>query len=460
MASIITFNLNKRLLFSVITVNLLAFATGNAYSWSSTVLPILQSNNTEKNPLGRPITSSEISWIASLMYLGASAGPISAGYCSNKIGRKKTLILFSIPMLISHLILAFATTIEEIVIARFMMGLGAGCAFTVIPIYVGEIAEMEIRGFLGCFMTVSFSLGLLMVYIIDPFVDMMILSFMLIVPIGFFLFLFILFVPESPYFYMARKEKESAEKSLFKFRDTDVSSILKELDDIEEIVKDSRNSKISSEILSSRTFRRAIIITTVLMVSQQFVGNTIILAYMGIIFDATGTKISVSTSSVAVAFIQLVVVFVSSFLVDKWGRRFLLITSTAGCILPLIMMSTFFYLQYLEIELSNLWWLPTFSLIVFIFTYNIGLASLPWILLGELFPMESKGLASSITAFTCLFLAFIMTLIFPSLEQLIGFHGAFFFFSVNSVLAFIFVLTFVPETKGKSFQDILRILDK
>lgn len=454
--------INFRLIGAACSVNLLAFANGNAYAWSSTVLESLKSSDPNKNPLGTPINSFQESWIASLVSLGAACGPLLAGFCSDKFGRKRTLLAFSIPMLISHIMLSYASTPVEFYIARFMLGLGVGCVFTVVPMYIGEIAETETRGFLGCMMGMFLSTGLLFVYSIGPLVSITTLSYILVVPIVLFIVFFGIFFPESPYYHVANGDELAAEMSLNKLRDNkNGSSNLKELSEIKQVVAESKEG--GSSLLSAfkgKSFRKGITITAVLMVFQQCVGITIILSYMEKIFIASGSKISSTTSTVTVALIQWLTVILSSFLVDRWGRRMLLIVASAGCALPLFSMGLYFYLKDKGTDVSSLWWLPILSLVVYIISYNFGLGTLPWALVGELFSTKTKSLASTITATTCLSLAFTMTLIFPTMEEIIGFSGAFWFFGGSAIKSFLFVMWYVPETKGRSFQEILMILEK
>ncbi|KAL3273527.1 hypothetical protein HHI36_014966 [Cryptolaemus montrouzieri] len=387
-------------------------------------------------------------------------GPFFAGYCSDKFGRKRTLLIFSVPMLISHLIVAFASNAIEYYIARFMMGLGAGCVFTVIPIYVGEIAETKIRGLLGSVMAVLLSNGLLLVYTIGSYVNIMTLSFILMIPVGLFMIFFGFFVPESPYYFVANGRKSSAIISLSRLRTTDESSILQELKEIEDVINEAKAKYSVKELFSSRSFIKGITITTTLMYFQQFIGITILLSYLESIFTATGSSISPSSSTLIVAVVQSMSVLVSCLLVDRWGRRMLLLIASLGCASPLMVLATFFYMKNSEMDVSSLWWLPIACLMFFFITFNFGMGSLPWTLVGELFSAKTKALASSVTAFTCLFLAFLLTLIFPSLEQFIGFHGAFGLFAANAVLCFFFVFWYVPETKGKTFQEISKILEE
>lgn len=439
----------------------MSFANGNAFSWSSTVLTSLKSNDTMRNPIGRPITTAEESLITSLVSLGAACGPIAAGFFAEKIGRKRSLLMFAIPMLFAHLILAFATRPVEFYIARFMLGVGAGSVFTVVPMYVGEIAETRTRGFLGCLMGVFLAFGILFVYAIGPFVHLKTFSFLLMTPLGLFLFLFGFFVSESPYYYLTKGMEKEAEISLNKLRNNDPCANLKELALMKDTVEEfAGNGSSICDLLKIRSFRKGLTITASLMLLQQSIGVTIVFAYMETIFIASESKFSSSHSTIIVGGIQTIVILFSTSVVDKWGRKLLLVLSCGGCSISLFVLGLFFYMKDQGLDMSTLWFLPILTIIVFTVSFKMGLSALPWTLIGELFSSQSKSTAAAISTTVCVSSAFVTTFIFPTMKQLIGFHYSFWLFSVNALGALLFSLFYIPETKGKDFQEILRMLEE
>ncbi|KAK9889778.1 hypothetical protein WA026_007155 [Henosepilachna vigintioctopunctata] len=302
------------------------------------------------------------------------------------------------------------------------------------------------------------AVGLLFVYAIGPFFSLRVLSSFLIVPIILFQLFFGIFVPESPHFYVSVDKEEKARISLNKLRNRS-SCCLKELADIKEIVKATQNTEISfKQLISSKSFRRGIVITCVLMILQQLVGIIIIIAYMETIFIASGSSLSSYTSTMIVAVIQVFVVGLSSYLSDKCGRRFLILMSSASSILPLLSLGFYFFLKNSDSDVSSLWWLPVVSLIIFIITFNIGLGPLPWTLVGEMFSSNTKSLASTISATVNVSVGFSVAMVFPKLVEIIGYGGVFCCFATSALLSMLFVFRYVPETKGKRFQDILNIL--
>jgi MFS family permease len=174
----------------------------------------------DDNPFGRPITPFEESWITSLVSVGAAIGPLLAATIMDRIGRKKTLLMIAVPMVVSHIILAFTTDMNLYFFSRFFLGIGAGCVYSMIPTYVGEIAENTNRGAFGCVMGLVCTAGSLFCYIIGPFLTIRTFSLILVIPPVAFFILFGIFAPESPYFLLMVGKEEEAKLALKKSQKT------------------------------------------------------------------------------------------------------------------------------------------------------------------------------------------------------------------------------------------------
>ncbi|XP_019874968.1 facilitated trehalose transporter Tret1-like [Aethina tumida] len=442
---------------AALSVNLIAFSAGSAYSWTSPVLPKLK--NQTQSPLPSPLTTTQESWIASLTSLGAVFGPIFSGIMAEKIGRKKTLLIFSVPSLVSHLIVAYATRIEMLFVARFLVGIGCGCVYSVMPNFVGDISEDSNRGLLGCFMTLMITCGLLFNYLIGPFVSIKILSFGNIIPIILFMVLFSLLVPESPYYFLSLGDKQGAEASLMKLRGKSTKGVEKELLKLVTNLEIEKENKASiKDLFKSRACLRALIIVNGLMIIQQFSGINAVLGFMETIFSATGSSIPPEYSTIFVGIVQMLTVVVSSQLIDRLGRKILLLISTIGSFLSLVSMGLYFYLKNNNYRVDSIFWLPLMSLVVYIVVFNLGLSCVPWAMMGELFPSNLKSAASTISTTFCLALAFIITMFFPQVSLTLGMAGSFWGFGLFCLAGAGFVYILVPETKGKSFQEIQEML--
>ncbi|KAK4875748.1 hypothetical protein RN001_012170 [Aquatica leii] len=452
---------NRTFLYiSVCIGNLVAMTAGIALGWTSPVSPKLSDpTNLENNPFGRLISSEEDSWIGSLLAVGAIIGPFAAGYSADKLGRKKTLLLFcGIPFLVSFLMLAFAKTVVLYYIARFLAGFGVGGVFTVLPNFNSEIAEDSIRGAISSSMNVFVVAGPLFAYVIGPITSIMWFNLICAVIPAAFLILFFLIVPESPYYLIAINDSVGAVKSLKQFRSTNDSSVNKEMQNMKLMVDEATSNKASfTDIFKSRGLVKALIISLSLVGFQQFSGINVVLFYSQTVFEATGSSISSEIPPMIVGAVQLGASFVTPLVVDRLGRKMLHLISAIGMFIAEVVLGLYFYLQ-ISHDVTSIFWLPILCLIVYIIFYNLGFGPLPWTVMAEIFPSNIKSIASTATASFCWILGFIITKFFSSISVQIGMAGSFWLFSGFCLLAIVFVATFVIETKGKSFQEIQDIL--
>ncbi|CAH1106551.1 unnamed protein product [Psylliodes chrysocephalus] len=423
------------------------------FSWASPSLVKLMSNDTDVNPLGRPITSFEESLIASISTLGSVVGTLLSGIIAEKIGRKKTLTIFSAPFFLCYLIIANASEVFIFYITRFILGLASGCVLSLLPSYVGEISENSNRGSLGSVFGIMNSLGNFLVFAVGPLVSIKTFAYILMVPVTLFFVTFIPFVPESPYHFLSKDNEKAAGKSLKKIRCHE--NFEKELLCLQDIVKEAKDNKVTlKDLFSSAATKKGLLVCCGLFLFQQSLGIGVIMTYLQPILDASGNAVPSNTASLLIGIIQVISCIVATFVVDSLGRKILLHISSAGCSISLFALGTYFILNEHNYNLESIFWLPLASLIAYFTFFNFGYATIPWSLCGELFSINVKSLCASFASCLCLILSFLVTLLFPLLRDAFGMGGVFCVFSALGVLASVFVILFVPETKGKSFLEI------
>ncbi|XP_044253231.1 facilitated trehalose transporter Tret1-like [Tribolium madens] len=455
-----TKKINWGLYFSVVSINLTSFITGAAYSWTSPVIPKL--NNPEKiadNPFGRLITPFEESWLASLISVGAAIGPILSAIVVDKIGRKKTLLVLTIPMIIPNLVLAFAKNINLYYFSRFFLGLGIGSVYSIVPIYVGEIAEDTNRGTLGCCISVMYVFGTVFCFIIGPLLTIKSLCLVLVVPAVLFVLIASFYVPESPYYLLMVGRKEEAEVALRKLRK---SFDEKELEEMTKNVELSKSVKIKfGEIVKSRIIRKGVMIGSGLIFFQQCSGITVIVAYMQSIFEASGSSLKPEICAIIIGMIQLSTNLVTSQLIDRLGRRILLLGSLIGMFLSHVLLGLYFWLKINHFHniVSHLFWVPVCSLIFYFIMFTTGVGPVSWSMLGEIFPTHVRSHASTFVCCFCSVFGFFLTLFFPNLAQIMGLGFTFWGFAGCCLVGVGFVWRVVPETRGKSLLEIQQILE-
>ncbi|GJQ75919.1 hypothetical protein Trydic_g17979 [Trypoxylus dichotomus] len=448
----------SKLFLSVGIADLLALSTGMMLAWSSPILEKLQSTG-DDNPLSSPITSSENSWIGSLLSLGAALGPFPFAFIQDKFGRKYSLLLVAIPFIIAFLMSAFAAHVSLFMVLRIIAGISVAGLFTVLPTYIAEVSDSSVRGMLGSSMNNFLCLGLVLSYCLGPYLPIMWYSIIAAIFPVVFLVLFFMFIPDSPYYLMG-KDRNQAESALAFLRSKPVSEIQPELKEIERSVEESKaNAATFLDIFKSKGTTKALIISVLLCVFQQLSGINIVLFYAQTIFEASGSTLSSSIPPMIIGAVQFGSSFVTPILVDVLGRKILLLGSAAGMVLSEVPLGVYFYLQDDGVDVDSINFLPILTLVIYIISYNCGFGPLPWTVMAELFPSNIKSAASSFTVFCCWFASFILTYFFASVSEAIGMGGSFWIFSGLTVLAFIFTLIYVPETKGRSFQEIQSLLN-
>ncbi|XP_058116663.1 facilitated trehalose transporter Tret1-like [Anopheles ziemanni] len=436
-----------------VIVNLASIMVGTSLGWTSPSGPKLASLDT--SPLDAIPTTAESSWIGSLVAMGALIAPFIAAPLAEKIGRKWTLLGSSALFIVSWILLLTAGTVVQVLVARFIQGLGVGFVMTVQTMYIGEIASNQYRGALGSLMQLCIVTGILYVYCVGPYVSYHALQWAcLAIPIVFDATFF--FMPETPAFYIAKGDKGKAAESLSFLRGMTVEGIQEELQEITTTVEDSlKNRGTLVDLLRNKGNVKALIICCGLISFQQLSGINVILFYSQNIFASTGTSMEPAISTILVGVVQVLASGATPLIVDRLGRKPILLASAGGMCVSLAAMGTYFYLKYTNAPtLGSLGWLPILSLILFVTLYCVGFGPLPWAVLGELFPANVKSIASSIVASTCWILGFIILQFFADMDAALGSHWSFWIFGILCAVAFAFTFTMVMETKGLSLQEI------
>lgn len=411
--------------------------------------------------MGSPISKTEEGWIGSLLPLGAAIGPFAAGIAADTIGRKKTLLISAVPFIIAFILNIVATNVYYFFISRFLCGLSVGLVFTVLPMYIGEISDDEVRGSLGSLMQLFIVIGLLFSYSLGPYLSVQLFNIILLVPPVAFLVIFLFFIPESPYYLIQADNVDSAEESLMKLRVKSKYDVQKELETMKGLVQEAQQNKGNFfDIFKSRGLTMALFLSVSLVTLQQFSGINIILFYTQDIFTDAGVSLAPEICTIIVGIVQVGASGATPMLVERKGKRFLLLVSALGMGLSQGVLAYFFYLKDdKHSDVSAIGWVPIASLIAYMIAYCLGFGPLPWAVMGELFPGNIKSVASTATASGCWVLGFLLTNYFGIVAELIGKSGSFGIFSVCCFGAILFTYKLLPETTGKSLQEIQDILN-
>lgn len=394
-------------------------------------------------------------WAASSAIWGCVIGAMGAGYMSDKYGRKKILIITAILFAISAIGAAIPTTLNQFVIARIIGGIGVGAASMLSPLYISEIAPADKRGMLVTLYQLAIVIGINLIY----FVNLLIAGsgtdqwnidmgwrYMLgsgIIPSA--LFLVALFmVPESPRWLASKKRDEEAMKILEKVNGKTEAAVV--MADIKKTLNEEQGTIAE---LFAPGLRTAMIIGVFLALFSQITGINAIIYYAPEIFKSVGFGTeSALLQTVIIGVTNTLFTFVAIKFIDQLGRRKLLLWGVTGMVICLFGVGTVFYFGL------NSGPLLLIFILGFIASFASSLGPIPWVIISEIFPTKTRGIAMSIAILMLWIGVVIITQLTPILLKEVGGAITFWIFGANAILLLIFTYKMIPETKGKTLEEI------
>lgn len=432
--------------------------------WLPPLKPTLQSPDSPLGPEVPPLTDEEITWV--VLFFGVSftlAAPFF-GYTLDKYGRKISALLSVAPNIISYLFLIFARNIYMIYIAQCIRGFCACGAFVVTPIYVNETCEPHLRGFLGGSSGSFIKLGTVLAFALGGYASYLSVNLASMCLIFFFV-AFYFWLPESPVYLINKGQKEEAKLVLKKIRGPDQDFIENEFNRIQNMDHESEKSlkrfTLARFFTTRRTLTGTVIICGVIAV-QNLSGYPAIVRYTVDIFDNSEASVSPYLAAIFLNVAQLLSALIGATILDKVGRKWLLMICTGIMAVSLIILSTYLYLKAVD-ELATyvqvLKLLPTIGLLFFIMSYSAGFGSVPFVLSPELFGPKWRGTAAAVVGLWTGANDLIVTQTFPIITSWIGLTGSLSICSTNCCVGILFLYFIVFETKGLEFKAIYKQLN-
>jgi len=394
----------------------------------------------------------QLGWGVSSLLVGAIVGAFGSGVLSDRYGRKNVLIVVALFFAVSCIFTALATSSVIFITARVFGGLAVGAASVLSPMYVAEVAPPKNRGMLVSIYQLAIVLGILCSYTINYGLHNIdnnwrwMFATGIIPSVLFFAGLF--FIPESPRWLYKAGRKEESLKVLTKIGGESLAKT-----EIQEISASlERNvSSVSAGELFKPSVRKVMLVGFVLAVLVQISGINTIVDYAPKILLAAGVEINNALLQTSlVGFINFIFTFVAIFFIDKLGRRALYLIGSMGMVITLLMLAVSFYLK-----LEGIFTLICILMFIAFFASCIG--PVFWTLVSEIFPNRIRGKALAFASFTQWIFNFLVVLLFPHFLASIGGAKTFLFLALMSLLQWLFTYLYVPETKGKSLEEIEKL---
>lgn len=408
------------------------------------------------------------------MLLGCAGGAFFAGTLADKYGRKALLIVAAVLFIISAWGSGVATSSIEFVIYRIIGGLGVGAASVMAPAYISEIAPAKYRGTLASVQQVAILFGLTMAFFSNYLIanvagsatEMLWLDYeawrwmfwIELIPAIIF-FVALMFIPESPRYLVAAGKKEIAINTLARLYGTNSAGL--KADDIEKSLgKDRHKPKLSDLVDKTIGKVRPIVwIGIGLAVFQQLVGINVVFYYGSVLWQAVGfSEADALMINVIGGVVSLSAVVIALVLIDKIGRKPLLVTGSVGMALALSMMVFVFANSAVDISgnliLGSSGIIALVAANAFIFFFNLSWGPVMWVMLGEMFPNQIRGSALAIAGLAQWGANFLITITFPIMLGSMGLSGVYSVYAFFALISVFFVLRFVNETKGVELEDM------
>jgi len=400
------------------------------------------------------LTDSGLGTVASLLTIGCLIGALFTGNFTEKYGRKKVMVITAVLYIISALGCSFAGSSAMLIGFRLLSGLAVGATSVVAPMYISEVSPAHKRGRLVSFNQFAITIGIVVAYVFDYFLINLgseSWRFMLAVPAVFglvYLVFLLIDFPESPRWLVAHDRKDDAGKVLFKIGGQKL--VDDELQNMEvAIAAERKKEKMSfTELFKGKT-GKIVLIGTLIAAFQQITGINAVIMFAPGMFQAAGTaKVDSLMMSMLVGFVNFLMTIFAIWLVDKKGRKTLLLWGAVGMAAAL---------GYLTLEFAKPAQNGTgvlAALLVYISFFAASFAPVMWVIISEIYPNRIKGAAMSFSTAVSWLCTFLTVYFAPVIQGALGLEYLFGIFGIFSIIAFVFVKIWIPETKGKSLERI------
>ena len=396
-----------------------------------------------------PLNSFTEGLVVASMLVGAIFGSGASGPMSDRLGRRRVVFIIAIIYIVGALILALAPSMPVLVIGRLVIGLAVGGSTAIVPVYLSEMAPTEQRGSLSSLNQLMITIGILSSYLINyaftPIEGWRWMLGLAVLP-SLILLIGVAFMPESPRWLLEhRSEKAARDVMKLTFKESEID---KEIADMKEI---NAISESTWNVLKSPWLRPTLIIGSVFALLQQIIGINAIIYYAPTIFSKAGLGNATSIlGTVGIGSVNVLITIVAIMIIDKIDRKRLLVIGNIGMVASLLIMAILVW----TIGIQSSAWIMVACLTLFIIFFGFTWGPVLWVMLPELFPMRARGAATGIAALVLSIGSLLVAQLFPILTDVLSVEQVFLIFAAIGVCALIFVIKYLPETRGRSLEEI------
>ena len=406
------------------------------------------------------LTANDQGLVTSAITLGAAFGAVFAGKLSDGIGRKRLLHYLAAWFMLFTILCSIAPNAIVMIISRALLGLAVGGVSVIVPTYLSEFSTPEIRGRFVSQNELMVVTGQLLAFVVNAILGNVFTSvnsiwrYMLgfcVIP-AIFLFVGLYFVPESPRWLLMKNQDETAEKVLETVRPNKkvIATEIKEVKD--NLNKEKEVKQATFKDLAIPWVRRIVLIGIGLAIMQQIIGINIMMYYGTTILTESGFAHNAALiANIFNGVMSVLGTLIGMMIMNKINRRTMLLGGIIGTTTSLLLIVILSSILKHSILLPYLVLLCTMSFLIF---FQGTCAPIVWIILSEIFPQSIRGMGMGVSTFFLWFSNFLVGTFFPNLVAHLGISWTFFVFVVFNIISFAFSYFFVPETRGKSLEQI------
>ncbi len=395
------------------------------------------------------LNTSEVSWFGSLVMLGGCGGALLAGLFMEMYGRKFVLLMANLPLVVGYGIIAGVNSMTWLYVGRTLTGLGIGMMTVTVSVYIAEVTNAKLRGSIGSAPNFLDSFGVFVVFVLGiPLnykwlaiigaIIATLMSFLMLIP------------PETPRWSIKNGQNLKAIKALnwLNGKEADMYS---EFQKIKHGISNHPQKFQLSDLILPR-YLKPLLLCIALNIFQRSIGHNAVQTYMVSLFQDAGIT-DANVPPVLASIMAIVGTIPAFLLVDRLGRRPLLITSGIITCVSCTVLGAFYYLLEQK-GVTNIGWLSVMCLLVFFFGYSLGWGAVVWIIVGEVLPLRIRAIGAALASITNWLVGFLVSKEFLEVIDATSHAVGFWIFAVICLLSVLFVVFLVPETRGMTLEEI------